>query len=210
MPDITDLPVMTRADAIAAGFAGYNDVPHKPIDVPDGAFTITAKTSEGRRVTFCFLESTYGGPPRFIDIQFHDRGTTIPNADNGVSPTFNAFAVTGRGRHTSSSALAMPLPGPDGEPLPDTWVVDTPGIRSFGLGWVEPDRVVEAFEDLAGGLEACPRGCTHLADSPGCGLDAWVAQGHAGDAGPARLASLRRLLGNRTAAEAGGSASSED
>lgn len=33
MPDITDLPVMTRADAIAAGFAGYNDVPHKPIDV---------------------------------------------------------------------------------------------------------------------------------------------------------------------------------
>ena len=58
MPDITDLPVMTRADAIAAGFAGYNDVPHKPIDVPDGAFTITAKTSEGRRVTFCFLEST--------------------------------------------------------------------------------------------------------------------------------------------------------
>jgi hypothetical protein len=94
MPDITDLPVMTRADAIAAGFAGYNDVPHKPIDVPDGAFTITAKTSEGRRVTFCFLRSTYGGPPRFIDIQFHDRGTTIPNADNGVSPTFNAFAIT--------------------------------------------------------------------------------------------------------------------
>ena len=103
MPDITDLPVMTRADAIAAGFAGYNDVPHKPIDVPDGAFTITAKTSEGRRVTFCFLESTYGGPPRFIDIQFHDRGTTIPNADNGVSPTFNAFAITRGGKFVADS-----------------------------------------------------------------------------------------------------------
>ncbi|NJC35419.1 MULTISPECIES: hypothetical protein [Sphingomonas] len=103
MPDITDLPVMTRADAIAAGFAGYNDVPHKPIDVPDGAFTITAKTSEGRRVTFCFLEKTYGGPPRFIDIQFHDRGTTIPNADNGVSPTFNAFAITRGGRFVADS-----------------------------------------------------------------------------------------------------------
>ena len=103
MPDITDLPVMTRADAIAAGFAGYNDVPHKPIDVPDGAFTITAKTSEGRRVTFCFLEKTYGGPPRFIDIQFHDRGTTIPNADNGVSPTFNAFAITRGGKFVADS-----------------------------------------------------------------------------------------------------------
>lgn len=137
--------------------------------------------------------------------------STLLNALTGAErATGHVNAVTGRGRHTSSSALAMPLPGPDGEPLPDTWVVDTPGIRSFGLGWVEPDRVVEAFEDLAGGLETCPRGCTHLADSPGCGLDAWVAQGHAGDAGPARLASLRRLLGNRTAAEAGGSASSED
>lgn len=103
MPDITDLPVMTRADAIAAGFAGYNDVPHKPIDVPDGAFTITAKTREGRRVTFCFLESTYGGPPRFIDIQFHDRGTTSPNADNGVSPTFNAFAITRGGKFVADS-----------------------------------------------------------------------------------------------------------
>lgn len=59
-------------------------------------------------------------------------------------------------------------------------MVDTPGIRSFGLGWVEPDRVVEAFDDLAGGLADCPRGCTHTADSPGCGLDAWVAAGHAG------------------------------
>ena len=71
--------------------------------MPDGAFTITAKTSEGRRVTFCFLEKTYGGPPRFIDIQFHDRGTTIPNADNGVSPTFNAFAITRGGRFVADS-----------------------------------------------------------------------------------------------------------
>ena len=73
---------------------GYVDCfHHTDIDVPDGAFTITAKTSEGRRVTFCFLEKTYGGPPRFIDIQFHDRGTVIPNADNGVSPTFNASST---------------------------------------------------------------------------------------------------------------------
>lgn len=52
MADIADLPVMSRADAVSLGFAGFNDVPHKAIDVPDGAFTITAKTSENRRVTF--------------------------------------------------------------------------------------------------------------------------------------------------------------
>ncbi|WP_143483048.1 hypothetical protein, partial [Pseudomonas aeruginosa] len=54
-------------------------------------------------VTFCFLEKTYGGPSRFIDIQFHDRGTTIPNADNGVSPTFNAFAITRGGKFVADS-----------------------------------------------------------------------------------------------------------
>ena len=42
MADITDLPVMTRDDAVSIGFAGFNDVPHKPVEIPDGAFTITA------------------------------------------------------------------------------------------------------------------------------------------------------------------------
>lgn len=103
MSSITDLPVMTRADAVSLGFAGYNDVPHKPIDVPDGAFTITAKTTEGRRVSFCFMGKSYDGPARFVDIQFHDRGTRIANANNGLSPTFNAFAITSGGRHITDS-----------------------------------------------------------------------------------------------------------
>ncbi|RKS71407.1 ribosome biogenesis GTPase [Motilibacter peucedani] len=100
-------------------------------------------------------------------------------------------AVTGRGRHTSSSAVALPLPDGAG------WVVDTPGVRSFGLAHVDPSRVVTAFPDLAGGIEQCPRGCTH--DEPECALDQWVAEGHAT---PERLESLRRLLAARTAADA--------
>jgi ribosome biogenesis GTPase len=99
-------------------------------------------------------------------------------------------AVTGRGRHTSTSVVALALPEAAG------WVIDTPGIRSFGLAHVEPARVVAAFPDLAGGMEQCPRGCTH--DEPECGLDAWVAAGHAE---PARLESLRRLLRARDGAE---------
>ena len=71
--------------------------------------------------------------------------------------------------------------------------------------------MVEVFEDLREVIEDCPRGCTHTADSPGCGLDAWVAAGHAGPSGAARLASLRRLLGNRLAPSgAEDAASSED
>lgn len=94
--------------------------------------------------------------------------------------------VTGRGRHTSSSALALPLPE-------GGWLIDTPGVRSFGLGHVDPEELLEAFGDLAELAAQCPRGCTHAEDSPDCALDALVAEGAAGTAGPARLASYRRL-----------------
>ena len=94
-------------------------------------------------------------------------------------------AVTGRGRHTSSSAIALELPG-------GGWVIDTPGVRSFGLAHVELSRVIGAFPDLEAGTAECPRSCTH--DEPECALDDWVATGHSD---PARLASLRRLLRSR-------------
>jgi len=104
MPDIRDLPVMTQADAKAIGFAGFNNVPHKVIDLPDGAFTISAKTSDGRRVTFCFMP--YGdGPARFVDIQFHDRGTSVTTPAGSRSPTFNAFAVTKAGRYVVDTRM---------------------------------------------------------------------------------------------------------
>jgi ribosome biogenesis GTPase len=99
--------------------------------------------------------------------------------------------VTGRGRHTSSSAVALALPDDDG------WVIDTPGVRSFGLAHVDLSRIIQHFADLEPGTSGCPRGCTH--DEPECGLDAWVAAGSAGPAGAARLDSLRRLLRARSA-----------
>ncbi|MFI1014056.1 ribosome small subunit-dependent GTPase A [Streptomyces sp. NPDC020965] len=101
--------------------------------------------------------------------------------------TGHVNAVTGRGRHTTTSALALPLAGAAGG-----WVIDTPGLRSFGLHHVDPSRVIKAFPDLEPGTENCPRACSH--DEPDCALDAWVAEGHAD---PARLYSLRRLLATR-------------
>jgi len=122
--------------------------------------------------------------------------------------------VTGRGRHTSSSAIALPLPalpaaggrrgaGQSGAAAADThaypvvagWLIDTPGVRSFGLGHISADRVVEAFGDLAEGIAACPPGCDHL--SEGCALDEWALSQHA----KARLDSLRRLLRSRDSAD---------
>ena len=87
------------------------------------------------------------------------------------------------------SAVALRLPE-------GGWVIDTPGVRSFGLAHVDPDRLLLAFPELADGTEECPRGCTH--DEPECGLDAWVAAGNAGPSGRDRLESLRRLLRARS------------
>jgi ribosome biogenesis GTPase len=86
----------------------------------------------------------------------------------------------GKGRHTSSSAIAFDLPG-------GGTVIDTPGVRSFGLGAVTPERVLAAFPDLVDAAARCPPGCMHLPGTPGCALDE-------ADVSPARLDSLRRLL----------------
>lgn len=108
----------------------------------------------------------------------------VPDADRAIGVV---NAVTGRGRHTSSAAVALPLPGGGA-------VIDTPGVRSFGLGAVSPARVLRSFADIAAVAQYCQPGCEHLAPSPDCALDSAVSDGLA-DA--ARLASLRRLLAAR-------------
>jgi ribosome biogenesis GTPase len=102
-------------------------------------------------------------------------------------------AVTGRGRHTSTSAYLLALPGPDG--TDEGWIIDTPGIRSFGLAHVQPEDLIGAFPDLEEMTEDCPRGCTHGTDEPECGLDVAVA---AGEADVDRVQSFRRLLAARS------------
>ena len=108
----------------------------------------------------------------------------LPDADRAVG---SVSPVTGRGRHTSSSAIALLLPA-------GGWLIDTPGLRSFGLAHVAADRVVSAFPEFAEAIANCPPGCNHLEAE--CALDAWVAD-HGGAAAAARLDSLRRLLRSR-------------
>jgi ribosome biogenesis GTPase / thiamine phosphate phosphatase len=104
----------------------------------------------------------------------------VPGAERAVG----GLSAIGKGRHTSSSAIALALPE-------GGWAIDTPGIRSFGLAHVKPDDLLVAFPDLAPGTAECPRGCDHSGPEVECALDAWVAEGHATQR---RLDSYRRLL----------------
>jgi ribosome biogenesis GTPase len=106
----------------------------------------------------------------------------VPEAHREVG---HVNAVTGRGRHTSTSAYLLELPDEAG------WIIDTPGIRSFGLAHVEPEMLIEAFPDLDEMTEECPRGCTHGTGEPECGLDDAIA---AGEVDVERVESFRRLL----------------
>jgi ribosome biogenesis GTPase len=103
----------------------------------------------------------------------------VPDAERAVGEV----TAAGKGRHTSTSAVALPLPG-------GGWVVDTPGIRSFGLAHVNADDVVKAFGDLSEAIEDCPRGCGHLGPPPDpeCALDDLTGTA------ARRAQSVRRLL----------------
>ncbi|MET9796678.1 ribosome small subunit-dependent GTPase A [Nocardiopsis alba] len=107
----------------------------------------------------------------------------VPGTDRAVG---HVNAVTGRGRHTSTSALALEFEG--------GWLIDTPGVRSFGLAHIGPEEIVQGFHDLDEFAADCPPDCTHQADAPDCAIGAALDRG---EADPDRVASLRRLLSSR-------------
>ena len=111
----------------------------------------------------------------------------VPGAARAIG---HVNEVTGRGRHTSSSTVSLRYVSEAGR----GWVIDTPGVRSFGLGHVDPANILRAFSDLAVVAEECPRGCTHLPSAPDCAIIEAVAEGRLGERGAARLDSLQRLL----------------
>jgi ribosome biogenesis GTPase len=104
----------------------------------------------------------------------------IPSAGRATGAVNQA---TGKGRHTSSSAVALELPG-------GGWVIDTPGVRSFGLSHVGAEGVLAAFPDLAAVAADCGRRCAHDPSTEGCALQEWSTTS---DARRARLDSYLRI-----------------
>lgn len=111
----------------------------------------------------------------------------VPEANRA---TGHVNEVTGRGRHTSSSTVSLRLHTEHG----NGWVIDTPGVRSFGLGHVTTEGILRGFKDLQAITADCPRGCTHHEGTPDCALDEAIRSGALDEHGARRVDSLRRLL----------------
>ena len=107
----------------------------------------------------------------------------VPDANRATG----VVSGVGKGRHTSTQSVALPLEGEEGG-----WIVDTPGIRSFGLAHVDAETIISVFDDLAEATEDCPRGCSHIGPpaDPECALD----QIDPDTATGRRVAAVRKLL----------------
>lgn len=70
-------------------------------------------------------------------------------------------------------------------------LIDSPGIREFGLWHLTPEQVCHGFIEFSDFLGLCKfRDCKHQTD-PGCAL---IAAGEKEQINPARLASFQRIL----------------
>lgn len=110
----------------------------------------------------------------------------VPEADRATGEVTGV----GKGRHTSTQSVALPL-------QPSGWVIDTPGIRSFGLAHIKPADVFAAFSDLSEAIEDCPRGCQQDLGPPAdpeCVLDELTG------ASARRVIAVRQLLSVLTTA----------
>ena len=110
--------------------------------------------------------------------------STLVNALLGIEKrdTGDVNLTTGRGRHTSSSAISFELPN-------GGWIIDTPGVRSFGLEHIDKSRVIASFTEFASVIASCPKNCSH--DEATCALNNYV---RTSPQASSRLASLQRLL----------------
>jgi ribosome biogenesis GTPase / thiamine phosphate phosphatase len=79
----------------------------------------------------------------------------------------------GAGRHTTTVARLYRLPAQD-----DAWIVDSPGIKVFGMAQADPAAIGEAFVELRPWLGRCRfRDCRHRGE-PGCAVATAAADGH--------------------------------
>jgi len=84
--------------------------------------------------------------------------------------TGSVSSAYGRGTHTTTSSSRHLI-------APDTYIIDTPGIRSFALAEVEPDELARFFPEFEPFVDGCKfRDCLHMRE-PKCAVKQAVEDG---------------------------------
>jgi len=131
------------------------------------------------------------------DLVAGQRSVLVGQSGMGKSTLINALlpgsgarvgevsAALRAGRHTTSETTLYVLG-------PDSWIVDSPGMKEFGLAHLETAAIAQGFVDLRPFVGRCRfRDCRHGAE-PGCAVQEAVVRG---EVKPWRVALLQRLLG---------------
>lgn len=133
--------------------------------------------------------------------QYLAKGTSIFVGQSGVGksslinqlmPEVNAMTgsvsdVSGLGQHTTTASRLYHLP--QGGNL-----IDSPGIREFGLWHLEPEQITLGYREFQSVLGTCKfRDCKHKAD-PGCALRQAVENG---EISAIRFENYHRLIESR-------------
>lgn len=191
---ITPIIVMTKQD-LGSGDDFLKT--YKDLDIPVFKTDKTSDLSDlrsvlSKKITVLLGHSGVGKSTLVNNLLINSKNKLIGHNDESTyRQTGDVNEVTGRGRHTSSSAIALPISSSfSGENF--GWIIDTPGVRSFGVAHVQPSRVIAAFPEFAEPVSMCPKNCSH--DEQSCVLNSWNGFD---DKNHARLASLRRVLSTK-------------
>ena len=93
-------------------------------------------------------------------------------------PTFEVSEASEKGQHTTTYAEMFELNGIPGRgPVAPTFIIDTPGIKGFGLVDMRPEEIVDQFPEMFRLKNDCRfNDCRHM-NEPGCAVKAAVEDG---------------------------------
>lgn len=96
----------------------------------------------------------------------------LPDSDQSV----NVISTNSKlGQHTTTTSRLLPF---NPEDLSQGGIVDTPGIREYGIWHLTPDDIIAGFVELYPLAGDCQfRDCKHTHNSKGCALWEAVAEG---------------------------------
>ncbi|MEM8885301.1 MAG: ribosome small subunit-dependent GTPase A [Planctomycetota bacterium] len=180
--------VINKIDLDTDGRCAEVAARYRKLDYP--VFEVSATAGEGSG-------GGSGGSLDDVRAFLHDRTTTmLGHSGVGKSSLANALdpslalrvgdvrAATGKGQHTTTTVSLLPLPW-------GGYLVDTPGVREFGLWNMKEEDLAIWFRDMAPFVDDCRfNDCLHEGE-PDCAVVAAVERG---EIAPERYESYLRLL----------------